>query len=81
MRTLRLRRLNTLHKITWFISGGAGIQTREKTGYTHFTATVKTAGLNSETTTQTMDSLDPDRPGAEDYTVTKVEPLQLLNLN
>ena len=58
----------------------AGIQTREKPGYTHFTATIKTAGSNSEITTQTMDSLDPNRPGAENYTVTKVEPLQLLNL-
>ena len=57
----------------------AGIQTREKTRYKHYTATVKTQGLDGETSSQTLDSLDPDRPGAEDYEVTNVEPYQLLS--
>ena len=58
----------------------AGIQTRTKQGYTHYTATIKTSGLTGETNTQTLDSLDPDRPGAEDYSVTNIEPFQVLNL-
>jgi len=54
-----------------------GIQTRKKPGHTHYTATVKNLFGKISVV---MDSLKPDRPGAEDYSVTNIEPMTLYKL-
>ena len=54
-----------------------GIQKRTKPGYTHYTATVKNLFGKLSVV---MDSLKPNRSGAEDYSVINIEPMALCKL-
>ena len=58
----------------------AAIQTNSKPGHTHYTAAVKTIGASGATVVKTLDSLNPNRTGASDYTVTKLEPMQKIKI-